>query len=43
MSAMAQEAGVPEGTLYHWSKVSTLGAMSAECPDHNTPAKLAQQ
>lgn len=43
MSVLAQEAGVPEGTLYRWKKESILGGMSADRPDDNAPVKPAQQ
>ena len=33
VSALAREAGVPEGTLYRWKKEITLGGMSADRSD----------
>jgi transposase len=37
VSALAREAGVPEGTLFRWKKEITLGGMSADRPDDKTP------
>jgi len=37
VSALAREAGLPEGTLYRWKKELILGGMSAERPDDKTP------
>jgi transposase-like protein len=36
MSVLAQEAGVPEGTLYRWKKEITLAGMSAVRTDDKT-------
>jgi transposase len=33
VSALAREAGVPEGTLFRWKKEVTLGAMPTDGPD----------
>lgn len=38
MSALAQEAGVPEGTLYRWKKESILGGVSADRTDDKKPS-----
>lgn len=38
VSALAQETGVPEGTLYRWRKETTLGEMSADRPDDKAPS-----
>lgn len=37
VSALAREAGVPEGTLFRWKKEITLGGMSADRTDDKTP------
>jgi transposase len=37
VSALAREAGVPEGTLFRWKKETILGGMTAERPDDKTP------
>ena len=44
VSALAREAGLPEGTLYRWKKEIILGGMSAD-PDDKTspPTKPPQQ
>jgi len=36
VSALAQDAGLPEGTLYRWKKEITLGGMSTDRPDDKT-------
>lgn len=36
VSALALEAGVPEGTLFRWKKETTLGGMTADRPDDKT-------
>ena len=36
VSALAREAGVPEGTLFRWKKEVTLGAVSTDRPDDKT-------
>jgi transposase-like protein len=38
VSALAREAGVPEGTLFRWKKEITLGGMSADRPDDKPPS-----
>jgi transposase-like protein len=45
VSALAREAGVPEGTLFRWKKETILGGMSADRPDDKTspPTKPPQQ
>ena len=45
VSALAREAGLPEGTLYRWKKESILGGVSADRTDDKTspPMKPAQQ
>jgi transposase len=37
VSALAREAGVPEGTLFRWRKETTLSGMPADRPDDKTP------
>lgn len=37
LGALAQETGVPKGTLFRWRKESTLGRMSADRSDDTTP------
>jgi len=44
VSALAREAGLPEGTLYRWKKESILGGMSADRDDKTpAPTKPPQQ
>jgi transposase-like protein len=45
VSALAREAGVPEGTLFRWKKETILGGMTADRPDDKTspPTKPPQQ
>lgn len=45
VSALAREAGVPEGTLFRWKKEITLGGMSADRSDDKTspPTKPPHQ
>lgn len=45
VSALAREAGVPEGTLFRWKKEIILGGMSAHRPDDKTspPTKPPHQ
>jgi transposase-like protein len=45
VSALAREAGVPEGTLFRWKKETILGGMSADRPDDKAspPTKPPQQ
>jgi transposase len=45
VSALAREAGLPEGTLYRWKKETILGGVSADRPDDKTasPTKPPQQ
>jgi transposase-like protein len=45
VSALAREAGLPEGTLYRWKKEIILGGMSTDRPDDKppTPTKPPQQ
>jgi transposase-like protein len=37
VSALAREAGVPEGTLFRWKKEVTLGAVPTDRPNDKTP------
>jgi transposase-like protein len=37
VSALAQETGLPEGTLYRWRKETTLGGMSTYRSDDEAP------
>lgn len=37
LAALAQETGVPKGTLFRWRKESTLGRMSASRSDDKAP------
>lgn len=45
VSALAREAGLPEGTLYRWKKETILGGMSADRSDDKTrpPTKPPHQ
>jgi len=45
VSALAREAGLPEGTLYRWKKESILGGVSADRTDDktSTPTKPPEQ
>jgi transposase-like protein len=38
VSALAREAGVPEGTLFRWKKETILGGMSADRADDKPPS-----
>ena len=44
VTVLAQQAGVPEGTLYRWKKGVTLRGVSGDAPDQDAgfPVKPAQ-